>query len=744
MPYVSIGYGWETQVYGPATTATSTSYVVPQSDGLSSLRITGTGFTYDVNGVPTGGTITSVEMIINSGGGALWTMSNMHVSMADYGALLSDILSVQTQLTWLDTSPPDTLASATTTLIRILNADGTFMDVHGPAFDISNPPWFTGTVTSVDYVAADGTTILDTVSGLSVEFHQFAASFSEPNAADEMLTLLHTGDNSVVYNGGVVVGDTTYTSGLIDGPGDDTFNGGFVGFYNADAAVTADLSTAIATHGSDTDTLTGLAGLGGSHFGDTLTGDGNANALEGWFGDDSLSGGGGGDTLNGGAGADTLDGGTGSDTADYSDPGEDQLTTGVTVSLAIAGAQNTGGAGTDTLISIENLQGSRFNDSLTGDGAANTIHGGNGADSLAGGGGADILIGGDGIDYASFSVASTAATWVRHPDGTWTVTAGADGVDTLSVVEYLHFTDRDVHLDAAARSFSGNGTSDVLFRRNDGIMASWDVTGTTINTATFLPAAGAEWTALGTGDIGGDGRADIIWQRNDGLVYAWNMNASGGFGSASALAGIGAEWSFLGAGDFNGDGTDDLAWQRNDGIVYLWNMSGSAISSPALVTALPSEWQMAGVGDFNGDGRDDFLWRSGDTGAMVIWQMNGATIADASYTSVAIGLDWMVEGIGDTNGDGRDDIILQRPSNGTVRVWSMDGATVTASANVGAASPSQWELHNIGDYNGDGRDDILWQRSDGTVYVWLLDGTSIIGSGGLSGIGAEWDIIGGG
>jgi Ca2+-binding RTX toxin-like protein len=42
----------------------------------------------------------------------------------------------------------------------------------------------------------------------------------------------------------------------------------------------------------------------------------------------------------------------------------------VTVSLAVAGAQNTVGAGSDTLIGIENLTGSSFNDVLTGDAGA--------------------------------------------------------------------------------------------------------------------------------------------------------------------------------------------------------------------------------------------------------------------------------------------------------------------------------------------------------------------------------------
>ena len=43
---------------------------------------------------------------------------------------------------------------------------------------------------------------------------------------------------------------------------------------------------------------------------------------------------------------------------------------GVTVSLAVAGAQATG-VSTDTLVAIENLEGSAFADTLTGNGGAN-------------------------------------------------------------------------------------------------------------------------------------------------------------------------------------------------------------------------------------------------------------------------------------------------------------------------------------------------------------------------------------
>ena len=56
--------------------------------------------------------------------------------------------------------------------------------------------------------------------------------------------------------------------------------------------------------------------------------------------------------------------------------------TGVTVSLAIAAAQNTIGAGLDTLSNFENLIGSAQADTLTGTASANVLTGGGGNDTL--------------------------------------------------------------------------------------------------------------------------------------------------------------------------------------------------------------------------------------------------------------------------------------------------------------------------------------------------------------------------
>lgn len=198
--------------------------------------------------------------------------------------------------------------------------------------------------------------------------------------------------------------------------GDDTFrifngwNGGYgeifvggAGSDTFDVSGTVGVATTIInlTDGTFTYTPGGSAPLSfssvenviGSTGADTLTGSGEDNKLWGNAGNDLLYGLAGNDILDGGLGDDLLDGGDGVDTASYASAGA-----AVTVSLALAGAQATGGAGSDTLVAIENLTGSDYADTLTGNALANTISGGLGNDTINGGDGDDVINGNAGAD----------------------------------------------------------------------------------------------------------------------------------------------------------------------------------------------------------------------------------------------------------------------------------------------------------------------------------------------------------
>ncbi len=104
-----------------------------------------------------------------------------------------------------------------------------------------------------------------------------------------------------------------------------------------------------------------------------------------------------------GVGKNILDGGAGNDTVSYASGVSG--TQGVTVDLANAFFQSTGGSGTDKLVSIENLTGSAFADHLSGNASNNVLSGGAGADTLNGRDGLDTLIGGTGADTFVFDTA---------------------------------------------------------------------------------------------------------------------------------------------------------------------------------------------------------------------------------------------------------------------------------------------------------------------------------------------------
>lgn len=126
----------------------------------------------------------------------------------------------------------------------------------------------------------------------------------------------------------------------------------------------------------------------------TIDGTSGNNTLSGTAGHDRMVGFAGNDTFRGSAGNDRMDGGTGIDTINYS-----TATAAIKVSLATTAFQAIGGGqGSDSLRFIENVIGSGFGDTITGNSAANLLKGGAGNDTLNGGSGIDRLEGGTGND----------------------------------------------------------------------------------------------------------------------------------------------------------------------------------------------------------------------------------------------------------------------------------------------------------------------------------------------------------
>ncbi len=232
------------------------------------------------------------------------------------------------------------------------------------------------------------------------------------------------GDDTIVISALI---QNTYAASATGGSGNDTLV--FVASRTTPITFSLDLQGTSQQIGDEgTLTASGFENVAGSvGTDDILIGDSAINALYGDGGNDTLHGGGGNDSLfgdkaffliasssgggstgtgsfdrgsgddvlQGGAGDDSMDGGLGNDTADYSDASG----SGVTVDLGVSIAQDVGGGlGSDTLSSIENLIGSDFDDTLTGDGNANRFEGGLGNDAIDAGFGSDTVFGGDGGD----------------------------------------------------------------------------------------------------------------------------------------------------------------------------------------------------------------------------------------------------------------------------------------------------------------------------------------------------------
>lgn len=150
--------------------------------------------------------------------------------------------------------------------------------------------------------------------------------------------------------------------------------------YSYSSKVVVNLSSTIGSgvvSGSDSDALVSIENIIGSSGADTMTGGAGINTLLGKNGDDYFYAIGDGDTIDGGSGSDSVDYGT--------------LTNKVNITL--------GGINSDdTLISIENIYATAYQDTLVGSSDDNILDGKAENDLLKGMGGNDTLYGGDGND----------------------------------------------------------------------------------------------------------------------------------------------------------------------------------------------------------------------------------------------------------------------------------------------------------------------------------------------------------
>ena len=429
---------------------------------------------------------------------------------------------------------------------------------------------------------------------------------------------------------------------IIGNGGDDTLDGGDGidtvsyrrSFNSSNIGVSVDLANNIAFDGIDgLDTLNNIENVIGSAYADRLIGDNNANTIlggdgndiiEGKEGSDRLFGENGNDEIFGGVGddylvggtgtgwpSDILDGGTGNDTASYI-----TATSGVAASLA-EGTGWQGDATGDKFISIENLEGSSYNDFLIGDNSNNiltglagndtlegragndTLDGGAGEDTLWGGDGNDILRGGSGKDTLVSDLGNDILEGGSEDDS---LDAGL-GDDTLTDTEgnNTFYAGEGNNLVTAGSGndviYAGSGRD--IINAGDGlnkIFAGEGFNQITSGSGNDVIYAGSSRDIINAGNgnnqvYASEGLNDIFTGFGDDTIYAGSSNdlidagngknqiyaAEGnnligtGSGNDIVYAGSGSDWIFTGAGDdviYAAEGNNLIAAGAGDNLIY--------------------------------------------------------------------------------------------------------------------------------------------------------------------------------
>ncbi len=377
-----------------------------------------------------------------------------------------------------------------------------------------------------------------------------------------------------------------------------------------------------------------------------------------------------------GVGNNVLDGKAGTDAVSYVYSGA-----AVTVDLSKTGAQATGGSGSDTLLSIENLYGSQFNDTLSGTAGNNYINGNTGADQMSGGLGNDTYV----VDNIGDKVQESVNAGTDIVQSTISYTLG-DNLENLTLIG------------SAAINGTGNTLNNVLVGNNANNILDGGAGDDNLN-----GGLGADTLLGGLGNdtlTGADGADKLDGALGDDIL-------NGGAGADTLIGGEGAD-TLIGGKDNDIYVVDNVG----DQVQELLNEGADLVKS-SITYALGSNLEnltLTGTNAINGTGNSVNNILTGNDANNVLDSGAG----DDTLNGGA-GVDTMIGGIGNDTYvvDNVNDIVTENINEGNDRVNS--SSTYILSSNL-----ENLQLLGSDNINGTGNalNNIIYANSGNNV----LDG----------------------
>lgn len=182
---------------------------------------------------------------------------------------------------------------------------------------------------------------------------------------------------------------------------------------------------------------------------------------------------------------------------------------------------------------------------------------------------------------------------------------------------------------------------------------------------------------------------------------------------------------------FNGDAASDLLWREQaTGNMLVWLMQGPSLAGTAVMPALSPSLTVQAASDFGGPTLDNDLVYQAATGVgsdNIRFLSNAFTVlGTAPIENLRPTASWYVAASGDFNLDGRADLVLHNRDTGQYFYRYMSGSTSLGnSATAYRALP--WYIVGAADMNRDGRTDLIWRnKSTGQNEITTMNNLAVL------------------